>query len=236
MSAAPQVLTFGESMVSFRSAGPMVIGGALSTHLAGAESNVAIGLARLGHTVEWAGRASRDEFGEQVLRALRAEGVRLDHVSRDDRRPTGLMFLEQRTTDVMRVDYRRAGTAGSAVAWPDVEPAVQAGPQVLHLTGITPALSPSAREAVLRAAEAAAAAGVLVSLDVNYRARLWSRDAAGAALAEVLPFVRVVIASDDELDLVAEGAEKAAAAQLLGRGVEQVVVKHGAAGASVHTV
>lgn len=237
MSLAPDLLTFGESMVSFRSPGPLALGGALTTHLAGAESNVAIGMARLGHRSEWAGRVARDEFGELVLRALRAEGVVLDHVTRDAERATGLMFLEQRTADVMRVDYRRAGSAGSALSWADVEPAVAAGPRVLHLTGITPALSTSAADAVVRAARVAAAAGSIVSLDVNHRARLWSRDQARATLAGLLAHVRLVIASEDELDLVAAGGDEASAvADLLRRGIEEVVVKRGAAGASVWTL
>ena len=69
------VLTVGESMVSFRSSGPLAMGGPLTTHLAGAESNVAIGLSRLGHAAAWVGRVGGDEFGALVLRELRAEGV-----------------------------------------------------------------------------------------------------------------------------------------------------------------
>ena len=70
----PDVLTFGESMVSFRSDGPLTQGGRQTVRLAGAESNVAIGLARLGHAVAWAGRVGDDSFGRLVLRQLRAEG------------------------------------------------------------------------------------------------------------------------------------------------------------------
>jgi 2-dehydro-3-deoxygluconokinase len=82
-------------------------------HIAGAESNVAIALSRLGHRSAWAGRVSTDELGEYVLRRLRGEGVDTDGAVRDAERPTGLMFLEQRTADVTRVQYHRAGSA-----WP----------------------------------------------------------------------------------------------------------------------
>jgi 2-dehydro-3-deoxyphosphogluconate aldolase/(4S)-4-hydroxy-2-oxoglutarate aldolase len=89
------------------------VGGTLRMHIAGAESNVTIALARLGHRAAWAGRVGTDELGEFVLRQLRAEGVQVDGVTRDPERPPGLMFLEQRTADVTRVQYHRAGSA-----WP----------------------------------------------------------------------------------------------------------------------
>jgi 2-dehydro-3-deoxygluconokinase len=232
----PDVLTVGESMVSFRSSGPLAMGGPLSAHLAGAESNVAIGLSRLGHAAAWAGRVGGDEFGALVLRELRAEGVDLRHAVRDETRQTGLMFLEQRTSGVTRVDYRRAGSAGSALCIDDLRPAVADAPSVLHLTGITPALSESAAAAVQWAAESCAAAGAFVSLDVNHRARLWSRESARTALSALVATASLVVASEDELDLVSCGdSEDAAAEALLRRGVQQVVVKRGAAGASAWT-
>ncbi|RIV41659.1 sugar kinase [Micromonospora radicis] len=224
-------------MVSLRSSGPLAVGGPLTMHLAGAETNVAIGLARLGHRAAWVGRVSDDELGEFVLRQLRAEGVGTDGVRRDPDRPAGLMFLERRTADLTRVRYHRAGSAGSALHVDDVRAPLAAGARVLHLSGITPALSDSAREAAAFAARAAAAAGVTVSLDVNYRARLWPRAAARAALAPLAGYASIVIASEDELDLVADpGADEATAvAGLLRRGVRTVLVKLGSAGARAHT-
>ncbi|MEV1287433.1 sugar kinase [Micromonospora sp. NPDC049679] len=236
MSAA-DVLTFGESMVSLRSAAPLAAGGALRMHLAGAESNVAIGLARLGHRSAWVGRVGADELGEYVLRQLRAEGVRVDDVTRDAERPTGLMFLEQRTADLTRVHYHRAGSAGSALCVDDLRGPLAAGARILHLTGITPALSDSARAAVLGAVESASATGILVCLDVNYRARLWSRDEARSVLYPLASHASIVVASADELDLVGDGGadESAIVASLLDRGAGQVLVKLGSAGARAHT-
>jgi 2-dehydro-3-deoxygluconokinase len=235
--SGPDVLTFGESMVSFRSAGPLAVGGTVSTHLAGAESNTAIGLARLGHRCAWVGRVGADELGEYVLRQLRAEGVRVDDVTRDAERATGLMFLEQRTADLTRVQYHRAGSAGAALRVDDLRGPLAAGARVLHITGITPALSDSARAAARWAVESASAAGMLVSLDVNYRARLWSRDEARAVLFPLASHASIVIASTDELDLVGDpGAdERGIVASLLRRGAAQVLVKLGSAGARVHT-
>lgn len=243
MSAAVDLLTFGESMVSLRSAGPLSAGGSLAMHVAGAESNVAVGVARLGHSVTWAGAVGADPHGEYILRQLRSEGIGTQ-CRVDGSRSTGVMFLEQRTADVTRAFYYRAGSAGSTVSRDDVDRALASGPRVLHLTGITPALSPEARTAFEYAAERAAADGVVVSLDVNYRSRLWSRDEARAVLVPVARHADILIASDDELDLVAsaalgggasDDAETALAAALLGQGVGEVVVKRGAAGAGVHT-
>lgn len=238
------LLTLGESMVSLRSAGPLSAGGSLAMHVAGAESNVAVGVARLGHSVAWAGVVGEDPHGEFILRQLRSEGLAVHHRV-DAARATGVMFLERRTADISRAYYYRAGSAGSTISRGDVERAFAAGPRVLHLTGITAALSPEARRAVEYAAARGAAEGLVVSLDVNYRSKLWSRDEARAVLTPLARHATVLVASDDELGLVADGgaavgtdpdaAELAMAAELLDRGVREVVVKRGAAGAGVHT-
>lgn len=243
MPAAVDVLTFGESMGSLRTAGPLRLGGPMDLHLAGAESNVAIGLARLGHSTRWAGRVGDDEIGEFVLRQLRLEGVLVDCASRDAVRPTGLMFLEQRTADVSRAHYHRAASAGSAVSAGDLRTALEAGARVLHLTGITPALSAGAREAVEWAARTAAAAGVVVSLDANYRSKLWTREAARAVLGPLARLAQIVIASDDELDLLgpvpaggtAAQQERLSIGRLLEAGATEVVIKRGARGANAYT-
>lgn len=241
------LLTLGESMVSLRSAGPLSAGGGLTMHVAGAESNVAVGVARLGHRVGWAGVVGADPHGQFILRQLRSEGLAVQH-REDTARPTGVMFLEQRTADVTRAFYYRAGSAGSTLGPEDVDRAFAAGPRVLHLTGITAALSAESRNAVAYAAERAAGEGMVVSLDVNYRSKLWPREEARAVLSPLAEYVSVLIASDDELGLVsaaaadgdvdaddADDAETALAAGLLARGVREVVVKRGAAGAGVHT-
>lgn len=245
----PELLTFGESMVSLRSAGPLSAGGSLGMHVAGAESNVAVGVARLGHRVGWTGVVGADPHGEFILRQLRGEGIAVHH-RLDAGRSTGVMFLEQRTADVTRAFYYRAGSAGSTLSRDDVDAAFRSGARVLHLTGITAALSQDARRAVEYAAARAAGDGLDVSLDVNYRSKLWSREEARAVLSPLARHASILIASDDELCLVASGggsaggetgagpagdAETAMAAELLDRGVREVVVKRGAAGAGVHT-
>lgn len=236
---APEVVTFGETMAALRANGALRLGGSLGLSVAGAESNVAIGLARLGHRVRWAGRVGADELGALVLRTLRAEGVDTGHAVTDDTgRPTGLLLTEPRLGTLTRVSYYRTGSAGSAVTPDDVLSALAPETRVLHLTGITPALGPSAAEAVLAAAKTARESGVTVSLDVNYRSRLWSSDRARTALRPILDHTDLLIASEDELPLVREArgaGESEAVHGVLAAGVTEVVVKRGARGATVFT-
>ena len=235
--SAPDLLTAGEALVSFRSndAAPTG-GGAWQAHVAGAEANVAIGMARLGHRAQWVGAVGDDDFGRLVSRELRAEDVDVSEVVVDSQRPTGLMFVARRTADLARVDYRRAGSAGSALRRDHVEPALTRRPRLVHVTGITPALSPEGRDLVGWLVESASAAGAFVSLDVNYRGRLWTRGEARDALEPLTRHTKLVVASEDELDLVARATTQEEAVQaLLGRGVEQVVVKRGAGGATAWT-
>ncbi|AZS76396.1 sugar kinase [Streptomyces lydicus] len=202
----PDVFTFGETMVALRGSGPLKLGGTMNVSIAGAESNVAIGLARLGHDVRWAGAVGEDEAGQLVLRTLRAEGVGVSGASTDPGAPTGLLLFEPRLPEVTRVHYYRAGSAGSRIGADVIQRAFSAAPpRVLHLTGITPSLSPTARAAARLALQLARESGSLVCLDVNFRARLWTAEAAAEVLREWIPFVDVLIASDDELPLCLPG-------------------------------
>ncbi|MFE0375711.1 sugar kinase [Streptomyces inhibens] len=203
----PDVFTFGETMVALRGSGPLKLGGTMNVSIAGAESNVAIGLARLGHEVRWAGAVGEDEAGQLVLRTLRAEGVEVSGASTDAGAPTGLLLFEPRLPAVTRVHYYRAGSAGSRLTADTIERALSAAPpRVLHLTGITPSLSPTARSAARRALQLARQHGSLTCLDVNFRARLWTTEEAATVLHEWIPSVDVLIASDDELPLCLPGA------------------------------
>ncbi|TQF02828.1 sugar kinase [Kitasatospora acidiphila] len=234
------VVTVGETMAALRATGSVRLGAPMQLSVAGAEANVAIGLARLGHRAGWVGRVGDDEFGALVLRTLRAEQVDVSHAHLDtDGRPTGLLAREDRIADLVRVAYYRAGSAGSALRTADVLPALNPGVRILHLTGITPALSSSAAEAVRAAAARAAELGIIVCLDVNYRARLWSSAEARQALLPLARMADVLVASADELHLVSEDPslpEPDAVAALLAQGRSDVVITRGGDGASVSTV
>lgn len=233
------VVTLGETMGSLRAEGPLRLGSELRLSVAGAESNVAVGLARLGHTARWIGRVGDDEPGRLVLRTLRAERVDTTYAPTDPAAPTGLMLVEPRLADLLRVQYHRSGSAGSRLSPADVPTRALTGARVLHVTGVTCALGEGPREAVRTAVATARDRGLLVSLDVNYRARLWDRRTAAATLRPLAALADLVIASDDELDLVgaADGGspERHCHALLEGGATREVVVKLGSRGATLHT-
>lgn len=222
------VVTLGETMVAMRADGLLRLGTTARVSVAGAESTVAVGLSRLGHRVRWAGRVGRDEPGALVVRTLRAEEVDTSTVREDDA-PTGLVLFEQRLPDVTRVQYYRAGSAGSRLGPDDVVSALDGGTRLVHLSGITPALSTTAWEAVVAACDRAAEIGSAISFDVNFRSRLWSAEDAARVLTPLARRATVVVGSPDELALVGGVSD------LLRYGVAEVVTKRGAEGASVTT-
>jgi 2-dehydro-3-deoxygluconokinase len=232
------VATLGETMAAVHTDGLIRLGGRAHWSIAGAESTVAIGLARLGHAARWIGRVGPDEPGALVLRTLRAENVDTSLVRVDPDAPTGLILFETRVADLTRVSYYRTGSAGSRLSTADILGALPAGTRILHLTGITPALGPGPASAVTAAIASAHAVGATVCLDVNYRSRLWSRGEAARALRPLVSQVDILIASADELGLVAPagpGDEAGQIAALLAAGVREVVVTCGAAGARAAT-
>jgi 2-dehydro-3-deoxygluconokinase len=224
-------VTIGETLATVRSdvVAPLSIGSQLTLSIAGAESNVVIGLARLGHTVRWAGCVGDDELGPIVQRTLRAEGIDTTFI-RVVSAPTALLVKHQRLARLSRVRYYRAGSAGSRLDRQLALAAVADQPRLLHVTGITPALSPSAREACSSVIEAATRAGTHVSFDVNYRAALWPREDAARTLRPLAELADTVFGTEDELELVTTpgGDTESLAAER-----RTVVVKRGSDGASV---
>src|SRR4051812_3116972 len=167
MAMTLDVVTFGEAMALMLAEPgvPLRRAHTFRRQVAGAESNVAVGLARLGHRVGWFGRVGADAFGDVVLATLRAEGVDVSRAVVDDTAPTGLLIRDCSAVRPTEVAYYRRGSADSRVAAPDVDPAYVAGAGWLHVSGITPVLSSSAGAATVAAVEAARDAGVRVCLD-----------------------------------------------------------------------
>lgn len=236
------VLTFGETLAVAAAprTGPLRMARTLELSIAGAESNVAIGLSRLGFAVAWIGRVGADEVGALVVERLRAEGVDTAAVCTDPSAPTALMLKEHRTAGVTRVHYYRTGSAGSRLHPSDVDEDLIATARLVHLTGITPALSASARDTVRHVVAVADAKGVPVSFDINYRSRLWDAGSAAAELSGLAAQAAIVFAGEDELPLITGGARGPDAARELARkglvsGPAEVVVKRGSRGAAVFT-
>ncbi|MEU0806692.1 sugar kinase [Streptomyces sp. NPDC005970] len=242
MSAAlhVDVVCLGESMVTFRPSRPGRLADvpAFSRGIGGAESNVACGLARGGHTARWISRVGADGFGDHLVAEIAAAGVDVSRVQRDPDRPTGIYFRtageREREGDgqpLSEVVYYRAGSAASAMS-PSLVPREAAwSGRVLHLTGITPALSADCHT-LMRELTAPAPGRPLVSFDVNYRTALWRGQDSGRLL-DLARGCDLVFVGEDEAEIAwgLHGAEAVRAALPEPR---VLVVKQGSAGATAY--
>ena len=230
------VITLGETMALLVAdePGPLAECEHFTKHLAGAESNVAIGLARLGLRVSWVSRIGADSFGEFVRRAVAREQVDCTNVGIDAQRPTGFM-LKARSLDGQdpKVEYFRKGSAASALSLADFDASRFLSARHLHVTGITPALSPSAAELVAHSMRFMRAAGRTVSFDPNLRPSLWPDRAAMAEHINRLAGLAhwVLPGINEGRTLTGLDAPADIAAFYLARGAEAVVIKLGAEGA-----
>jgi len=198
------LVTLGETMLVLRSTEPSPLrwGKPYTAAMAGCESNVAIGVARLGHPAAWLGRVGDDEAGHVILATLRGEGVDVGGAVVEAKGSTGMMLRTSRTTGLNQVRYYRAGSAGSHLCVTDIAPDAMVDRQFLHASGITAALSSSAREATAHAVRLARSSGVQVSFDINHRTRLTTPENAAAFLAEIINTVDLLFCGDDELEIL----------------------------------
>lgn len=212
MPDAPDVATLGEALVALVGAEPLPLDSCtvFRRFVAGAESNVAIGLSRLGHHCRWLGRVGDDACGRTVLRQLRGEGVEVAAIT-DPAAGTAVLLRDARPgpTEVL---YHRRDSAGSRLEVGDLG-GFPWSARLVHLSGVTPALSPSARAAWFAALRAAGSSTVV--LDPNLRRRLWSDTEARAVLLQALPSVDILLPGCDELEVLSPGGEPAEQARRL---------------------
>jgi 2-dehydro-3-deoxygluconokinase len=234
------VVCLGESMVTFVPSQPGPLADVPSFHRAigGAESNVACTLARAGHRARWISRVGADGFGDHLVDAIAASGVDVSAVQRDPHRPTGVYFRtagERATTLTAapgraEVVYYRKGSAASALSPALVRRREVWAGRVLHLTGITGALSATCR-ALMRRLTSREPGRPLVSFDVNHRPALW-HGSDPWLLAELARGCDLVFVGEDEAQ-AAWGLPDAEAIRAALPEPDVLVVKQGAAGASV---
>lgn len=200
-TSAPEIVCIGETMALITPTDARLSDAAqASIGLAGAESNVAAGVASTGHRVAWASRLGADPLGDRVATELERRGVEL-WVERDDIAPTGVMFKDP-GTESSSVYYYRRGSAASRM-----EPGFLSAPQldgvrIVHTTGIAPALSASCRRMVDRLFDDARTAGALVSFDVNDRRPLWSKEDAAETLARLADAADITFVGRDEAERI----------------------------------
>ncbi|GLW32721.1 sugar kinase [Actinoplanes regularis] len=222
------LFTLGEAMGIFVAdgIGPIEQARGFTLAVGGAESNVAVGVARLGGLATWLGRLGPDSAGSLIAGRLRSSGVRVLAVP--DPAPTGLMVRYRRSAQFIHADYHRAGSAGSRLTPADLPLPELESAGVVHVTGITPALGDTARATVFAAVEAARAAGVPVSFDVNYRGKLWSRFDAAPVLRDLATRADVIFAGPDEAAVLLGDADPLDGLAKLGP--SEVIIKDGGRG------
>lgn len=201
--SAPRVVTFGEIMLRLSPPGVerLFQSPSLSATFGGGEANVAVSLAHFGCDSVYVTRVPAHAVGDAAVRSLRAEGVDVTHVARGGTR-LGIYFAETGASQrAAAVIYDRAHAAVADVTpgafdWPRIF----AGARWFHLTGITPALGATVAATAREAIDAARAAGLTVSLDLNYRAKLWTRQDAQQAMPSLAVRCQVLIANEEDLD------------------------------------
>ncbi|MDX3572169.1 sugar kinase [Streptomyces sp. ID05-47C] len=228
------VVALGESMVTFLPSRPGRLADVptFGRAIGGAESNVACALAAAGHSARWISRVGADGFGDHLVETIGAYGVDVTAVRRDPARPTGVYFRTagDRATDAHEVAYYRAGSAASAMAAGNVDLTAARAGRVLHLTGITAALSAECR-GLLRELTAPRPGRPLVSFDVNHRPGLWPDGDGPHVLLELARGADLVLVGADEAQEVwgPHGAETVRRAL---PGPATLVVKQGGHGAT----
>lgn len=240
LANALDVLSMGETMALLvaQEPGPLAEVQSFSKRIAGADTNVAIGLARLGFKVGWVSRLGADSFGSYVRKTVEAEGVDTSQVEIDTQRSTGFM-LKSRSVDGSdpAIEYYRRGSAASQLGKAHLRTDYALRARHVHATGITPALSPAASELVAHAMQTLRAAGRSVSFDPNLRPSLWPdmatmRDTLND-LARHADWVLPGLAEGQLLTGQTTPAD--IAAWYLDRGAKAVVIKQGAEGAYFRT-
>lgn len=236
MNGAMDVVTFGEAMMLLVADQPGPLEHVKNFHkrTAGAETNVAIGLARLGFQVGWASRLGTDSMGRYLLAAMAGEGIDCSHVVCDASQKTGFQFKGQVSDGSdPPVEYHRAGSAASHMGLTDIDESWLLSARHLHATGVFAAISPSTLHAARKTMDLMRMAGRRVSFDPNLRPSLWAtpelmRDTINDLATRahwVLPGL------DEGRFLTGESTPEGIARFYRQRGAELVVVKLGSEGA-----
>jgi 2-dehydro-3-deoxygluconokinase len=200
------IVTFGETMIRLT---PPNFQRLEQTHefevsISGAELNTATGLARLGMRTTWVSRLVDNPLGRMIANRAREQNVDTNNILWAKEGRVGLYYYEMgASTRASQVFYDRANAAISQLKPGEVDwVTILKGARAFHISGITPALSESCAEASKEAVAEAKSAGCVVSLDINYRARLWSKEAARECIIGLLKDVTILFTTLDEANAV----------------------------------
>ncbi len=238
VNTMPDILTLGESMVMMVAdqSDSLQFVTNYSRKIAGAESNVAIGLARIGHSVGWLSALGQDPFGTYIRNTIRGEGVDTSQVSFSVEYPTGLLVKELNEIGDPLVLYYRRGSAASKMTPEVLKADYFADAKLLHVTGIFPALSSSCQDTLFAAITIAKEKGLLISFDPNIRLQLWSKDAARETLLKIAGMSDLILPGIAEAELLLGTAEWDKVADSFHKlGNKYVIMKNGPDGAYYST-
>lgn len=196
-----RVVTFGEIMLRLSPEGfdRFLQADRFEASFGGGEANVAVSLANYGFDTAFVSKLPKHEIGQMAVNSLRRFGVDTKSIIRGGDR-VGIYFLEKGASQ--RGSLCIYDRAGSAIA--EAEPnefdwdSIFSGAEWFHFTGITPALSEKAAEICMEACKAAKRMGLMVSCDLNYRSKLWSREEAKKTMGELCKYVDVCIANEED--------------------------------------
>lgn len=231
----PEVVTVGETMVVFDStaAVPLRYAQEFTCHTGGAETNVAVGVVRQGHSAGWISRVGKDEFGRKLINTFRGEGVDTSRVMVDPAHNTGIFFRESVGNGEYRNTYYRSHSAFSTIRPDMLDADYIRSAKYLMISGVTLAVNASAAATAKRAMEIAKEAGVRVCFDPNLRLKMWSAEQARKTMEELWPMVDVALPGIEEGSILFGLKEPDEIAEHLQRtyGISTVVIKRGADGA-----
>ena len=235
-----KTILFGEPMALLiaDTPGPLEDVEHFTRRMSGAEVNVAIGLSRLGHPVEYLTRLGDDPFGHYIEKALKKNRIGTALITYDDVYRTGIQ-LKNRVTDGSDpyAPYYRKGSAASHIAPEEIEAIDLTEVELVHVTGIPPALSQSAREATFRLMDRAKEAGIFLTFDPNLRPALWEDgETMRTVINRLAAKADMVLPGIGECEVLAGTKSREEAADFYQKlGVKTVIVKDGAKGAYVQT-
>lgn len=228
-----EVVTFGETMLLFNpgSNGPLRYVNNFNKSIGGADSNVAIALARLGHEVGWFSKLGNDEFGRYIQNTIRGEGVDASRVRFTNEANTGLLFKERFSGENPNVYYYRQDSAASKLSVEDLDLEYIKKVKIIHITGITPALSKSVRDLVFEVLRIAKENHVTISFDPNIRLKLWTLEEAKPVLLKIARMSDIILPGKEEGEmLLGISNEKEIASKFIDMGCKIAAVKLGEKG------
>lgn len=200
----PEIVTLGETMfcITPKTSGMLRYMKEYEAHIAGAESNFAIGVSKMGHSAGWIGRLGADEIGNFILNSIRAEGVDTSQVEFDEDYRTGLMVKQSKTNGETSVFYYRDGSAASHLEYLRLNREYLDRTRLVHLTGVTPVLNQECEGKIWDLFSIAEDKKILVSFDPNIRLKLWKGQDYSDMLRRMMGKASIVCLGEEEAEIL----------------------------------